>query len=294
MYKKISIVTPSFNQGRYLEQTILSVINQGYPNLEYIIIDGGSSDNSLEIIRKYEKHLKYWVCEPDLGQADAINKGLKYCTGVIFNWLNSDDYLENNSLFVLNKYFEQNIDVVAGRVRVFNLNESRVSQNKNLSSGNLLLWKMGVDFIQPGVWMRLDNLFLTGSLSINLHYSFDWEYYIKYLSKFNRVLVINDVLVHFRLHDESKTQTSFVKFQEEEKQIVKNILIDNNFKSIHKYCKLRIKKGEFFDVNQRNISAEYGKVKKCVIFFESFFKFWPASFSRMSLAFLKNILFRAN
>ena len=85
---KISIVTPSFNQGKYLEKTILSVIEQGYPNLEQIIIDGGSTDESVEIIKKYEKHLAYWVSEPDRGQSHAINKGFERATGEIFGWLN--------------------------------------------------------------------------------------------------------------------------------------------------------------------------------------------------------------
>ena len=87
MSLNFSIITPSYNQGQYIEQTIQSVLNQNYPNLEYIIIDGGSTDNTVEIIKKYEKHLKFWVSEKDKGQANAINKGLQYCTGEIFNWI---------------------------------------------------------------------------------------------------------------------------------------------------------------------------------------------------------------
>lgn len=88
---KISIVTPSFNQAAFLESTIDSVLSQGYPNLEYILIDGGSTDGSIEIIKKYEKYLAYWVSEPDRGQYDAINKGFAHSTGEIMAWLNSDD-----------------------------------------------------------------------------------------------------------------------------------------------------------------------------------------------------------
>lgn len=91
MYPKISIVTPNYNYGHFLEQTIQSVISQDYPNLEYIIIDGGSTDNSLEIIKKYEKHLSYWVSEPDKGMYDAINKGFQKSTGDVMAWINSDD-----------------------------------------------------------------------------------------------------------------------------------------------------------------------------------------------------------
>lgn len=90
-YPKISIVTPSFNQGQFIEETIKSVLNQEYPNLEYIIIDGGSTDRSVEIIKKYEEHLAYWVSEPDSGHAHALNKGFSKSTGEIMAWINSDD-----------------------------------------------------------------------------------------------------------------------------------------------------------------------------------------------------------
>src|SRR3954447_1857975 len=91
---RITIVTPSFNQGRYLEQTICSVLDQKYPNLEYIICDGGSTDESVSVIKKYEKHLTYWCSEKDRGQSHAINKGFDRATGDIYAYINSDDYFE--------------------------------------------------------------------------------------------------------------------------------------------------------------------------------------------------------
>nr|WP_278002765.1 glycosyltransferase family 2 protein [Nodosilinea sp. LEGE 06152] len=98
-WPRISIVTPSYNQGEFIEETIQSVITQGYPNLEYFIIDGGSTDNSVEIIKKYSKHITGWISEKDQGAWDAVLKGSKMCTGKWFNWLNSDDVLMPNSLF---------------------------------------------------------------------------------------------------------------------------------------------------------------------------------------------------
>src|SRR6266850_561949 len=106
MPPKISIVTPSFNQGRFLEETILSVLNQGYPNLEYILIDGGSSDQSLEVIRRYEEHLAYWISEKDRGQVDAINKGLNRSSGDIFAFINSDDVYLPGTFAAVAEYFE--------------------------------------------------------------------------------------------------------------------------------------------------------------------------------------------
>ena len=102
---KISIVTPTYNQGRFIEQTICSVLDQGYPNLEYIIIDGGSRDNTVDIIKKYEHRLSYWVSEMDSGQTHAINKGFAKCTGEIFNWINSDDYYAPDALQKIAKAF---------------------------------------------------------------------------------------------------------------------------------------------------------------------------------------------
>src|SRR5437899_9101981 len=100
-YPKISVVTPSYNQGSYLERTIRSVINTEYPNIEYIVIDGGSTDNSLDIIKKYEKYLKYWVSEQDRGQSNAINKGFSHATGDLWTWLSSDDYYMPGALWTI-------------------------------------------------------------------------------------------------------------------------------------------------------------------------------------------------
>src|SRR5437016_13438199 len=107
-WPRISIITPSYNQGRFIEETIRSVLLQGYPNLEYLIIDGGSSDESVEIITKYSPWLAYWVSEKDHGQSDAINRGLRRATGEVVAWLNSDDVPQENSLSTVGHYFAEN------------------------------------------------------------------------------------------------------------------------------------------------------------------------------------------
>jgi glycosyltransferase involved in cell wall biosynthesis len=102
---KISIITPNYNGGEYLEETIQSILTQNYPNLEYIIIDGGSTDNSVEIIKKYEDQLSFWVSEPDKGLYDAIQKGFDKSSGEIMAWLNSDDLYHKNAFFTVVEIF---------------------------------------------------------------------------------------------------------------------------------------------------------------------------------------------
>ncbi len=118
-WRRISIVTPSFNQGMYLEETIRSILLQGYPNLEYIVIDGASRDNTRDVIQKYERFLSYWTSEKDRGQADAINKGFRRTTGDWIGWQNSDDFYQPNALSELCTAADDNsISVLYGRVNL--------------------------------------------------------------------------------------------------------------------------------------------------------------------------------
>ena len=107
---RISVVTPSFNQGRFLEQCITSVLNQDYPDLEYIVIDGGSSDESVDVLRRYEKHFAFWVSEPDKGQSDALNKGFRRATGDLAVWLNADDFFLPGAFAAVAAAYQQNPD----------------------------------------------------------------------------------------------------------------------------------------------------------------------------------------
>jgi glycosyltransferase involved in cell wall biosynthesis len=120
-WPKISIVTPSYNQGQFIEETVRSVLLQGYPNLEYIVMDGGSEDSTLDILRKYEHAIDFWTSAPDKGQAEAINKGFARASGDVLAWLNSDDVYEMGVLAQVAEFFQEqlDIDVISGRCRLW-------------------------------------------------------------------------------------------------------------------------------------------------------------------------------
>nr|WKN36968.1 glycosyltransferase family 2 protein [Tunicatimonas sp. TK19036] len=214
----ITIITPSFNQGKYLEQTIDSVLSQNYPGLEYIIIDGGSTDCSVEIIKKYEKHLSYWCSEPDRGQSHAINKGLGRATGDVVNWINSDDFYEKNALHTMADGFKDiSVNVVCGRGNIIQSDGSfiRHSRGTDVYEGNLAKTIGWARMDQPETFFRRTALTDIGLLSENLHYLMDRDLWIRYLLQFGLLGVkkIADVLINFRLHDASKTVSQTEKFQ---------------------------------------------------------------------------------
>lgn len=213
-WPKISIITPSFNQGQFLEETIRSVLMQHYPNLEYIIIDGGSSDDSVNIIRKYEPWISYWVSEKDNGQTHAINKGLALCTGEIFNWINSDDYLNPNSLRVIAEGIT-NFDAVAGAVANFSAVSENIIQSAELVVKKMIAGDTAVIYQQPGTWLKTKNLKNVGLLNERFNYSFDWLMTINYLNKHPNVNYVPDTLVKFRLHQDSKTVKYGFEFRRE-------------------------------------------------------------------------------
>ncbi len=208
-YPKISIVTPSYNQGEYIEETILSIINQNYPNLEYIIIDGGSTDGTVDIIRKYEKHISYWVSEPDNGQSHAINKGLSKATGQVFNWLNSDDLLAENSLKTIGENFlNSNIGILCGYCRIF---EDKT--NKEVYHYRMGIKKTFEETIlehqvnQPATFYNLNVIKQLGAINEEYTYVMDLELWFRYLLRFGltSIKLIDDTLAHFRVHAQSKT-----------------------------------------------------------------------------------------
>lgn len=253
---KISIVTPSYNQGQYIEETIDSILSQNYQNLEYIIIDGGSSDGSIDVIKKYAKHLKYWVSEPDRGQSDAIMKGLKYCTGDIFNWINSDDYLASNALQVIADEFSDEFDALAGKVILFNNSrtEETLVRQRNLTPTNLIHWTPGTEMTQPGIWLKRNKIFKCGGINHNLNYAFDREMMIRYFYLFPSIKYIEASLVYFRLHENSKTVSSPEMFASEDIMIANSLLNNPMFIGLNKACKKRIEKNNWSVILEKEIT----------------------------------------
>ena len=209
-YPKISIVTPSFNQGKYIEQTILSVLDQHYPNLEYIIIDGGSTDETVEIIKKYSDQITFWISEPDKGQTHAINKGFAKCTGDIFNWINSDDYYEPGTFDKLALHFnDPSVQVVCGKEWGF---DDKNPADKILHPGSLIC-KDVYETIQVGIIDQPCTFFRKNCindffpLDASLKYVMDrqlwWSYLLRYGQE--KIKCTGDIFTYFRLHNQSKS-----------------------------------------------------------------------------------------
>lgn len=218
-FPKITIITPSYNQGHYLEQTICSVLDQNYPNLEYFVMDGGSQDESVSIIKKYEKHLAGWVSEADKGQSDAINKGLQKMTGEIVNWLNSDDYYQPNVLKEVAEHFKDDaIQVVAGRSRLF-----QGEQTVNFSNGTDVYpnnWAKTIGWAridQPETFFRASAIRAIGLLNLYLHFVMDRDWWVRVLFEYglDAIKKVDAIWVNFRLHDASKTVSQNEKFDKE-------------------------------------------------------------------------------
>jgi glycosyltransferase involved in cell wall biosynthesis len=231
----ISIITPSYNQAQFLEETILSVLNQDYPNIEYIIIDGGSTDGSVDIIRKYASRLAYWVSEPDQGQANALKKGFARATGEILAWLNSDDvYIEGALKMVAEAYISNPGSIIVGDVVEFynsDLNDYRVVRQTNLTFEAMVkLWQHKYRWHQPGIFFPRAAYEAVGGIDDNLQFAFDYDLICRLL-QVCRVVYLNQVVARFRLHSSSKTCSYWDKIILESYKVSQkywNILIPSN------------------------------------------------------------------
>ncbi len=237
-YPKISIVTPSHNQAPYLEETIISVINQNYPNLEYIIIDGGSTDGSVEIIQKYQEHLAYWVSEPDKGQYNGINKGFLKATGEIMAWINSDDKLVPGALSAVGQIFStfQDIDWLTSNyqiewnrygqaVRCFNtggFNKTSFFRGRNLPACS---WYARSWIQQESTFWRRSLWDLSGAkIDEALNFAGDFDLWARFY-RFATLYGVNAFIGGFRIHGDQKTGIGMDLYLEEAKR---SLLIENS------------------------------------------------------------------
>lgn len=209
MYPKISIITPSFNQGQFLEQTILSILNQNYPNLEFIIIDGGSTDNSVDIIKKYEGQLSYWVSEPDGGQTHAINKGFKMATGDLIAWMNSDDVYFENAFKNVARAFQHtqgNFDVYFGDKA--NINKDGEVIREYLYppfSGWGIKYTTNMNISNQSAFWKKELLERFGYLDEKIQFAMDYEYFMRLYMKGSTFYKISQVLGGLRMYSENKS-----------------------------------------------------------------------------------------
>ena len=216
-WPRVSIVTPSYNQAHFIEETIRSVLLQGYPDLEYIVIDGGSTDSSAEIIRKYEPWLAYWVSEKDRGQAHAINKGWARATGQLMAWLNSDDVYEM-AVFpsVADKAVTSDALVVYGNMQIVDTDGNPVEHLVGAYAREKLIywWRGYYGISQPAAFFRHSLVEEIGNLSEDLTYIMDYEFLLRASSK-DKFQHIDRTVTRFRLHDSSKTGGGYYRFARE-------------------------------------------------------------------------------
>jgi glycosyltransferase involved in cell wall biosynthesis len=211
----VSIVTPSFNQARYLEATIQSVLSQGYAPIEYILIDGASTDGSVDIIRKHKDRFTYWVSEKDNGQAEAINKGLVRAKGEIVAWLNSDDYYLPNTISEVVKAFEENPDILMVYGDVLAVDEQgqtiNVLKYRRLSFEDLLCFQI---VGQPSVFFRRAALEKAGPLDASLHFLLDHHLWIR-IAQQGKILHVPQTWSAARYHAEAKNRAKAAEFGRE-------------------------------------------------------------------------------
>ena len=271
-WPSISIVTPSYNQGQFIEETIRSVLLQGYPNLEYIIIDGGSTDNSVEIIRKYEPWLTYWISEPDQGQTYAIDKGINHATGIIVNWLNSDDFLLPGALQILASVYRNNDSkdcILCGNGIIVNefsvIIEERITQPSKPEDhfiNKLLPFSGGIQaswFFTIEAWRRINGI------NLELNYRMDTDLYIRFFDAGIPFIPVNYSIAAYRTHPLTKTRRGWRENMIYRKKFYNNKLLKLSLPEQYQYKK--IFKREYYATYLRSISISdrfYERVLKII------------------------------
>jgi glycosyltransferase involved in cell wall biosynthesis len=268
-YPKISIVTPCFNSEKYLEETIQSVLQQNYPNLEYIIIDGGSTDNSVEIIKKYQDKLTYWISEKDNGMYDALQKGFIKSSGEIMAWINADDLYHKKSFFIISELFDNfsQINWLVGAMTTFD-EDGRcvfVEQSKRFIKYDFLIGNYK--------WLQQESCFWRRTLwekagsymNTSLRYAGDFDLWLRFF-KFETLYVTNSLIGGFRARSHNQLSLEGMdNYLYEINTILTNMTIDKKDKTIIKQYKMTYK---FFNLlnkfkifNSKEILKIYQKKK---------------------------------
>lgn len=207
-YPKISIITPSYNQAQFLERTIQSVLDQDYSNLEWIVMDGGSTDGSVEIIQKYEPYFTHWQSEKDNGQSAAINAGMAKATGDVCCWLNSDDLFVDGALSQVGKYFQEHTDcqwlVCGGELRDIKGKTLRVIEAKSVSFEGLVTNWGGNRVNQPSVFWRRELWEKAGGLREELHLTMDYDLWLNF-SQLDKPHSLDINVAVTVIHDDAKS-----------------------------------------------------------------------------------------
>jgi glycosyltransferase involved in cell wall biosynthesis len=205
---RISIVTPSLNQGKFLAATLESVLEQGYPALEYLVMDGGSADSSIELIKQRESELSFWRSEPDRGQAAAINEGFSRSSGEILGWLNSDDLYTPGTFpqvaATLGPVSDQPVVMYGGCELFHNVRDSREIRPALPFDSEMLQVTDYLD--QPSVFWTRAAWDLVGPLDESLHYAFDWDWFLR-AARSCQFICSDKVLSRYRIHSEHKSGT---------------------------------------------------------------------------------------
>ncbi|MPR36785.1 glycosyltransferase family 2 protein [Salmonirosea aquatica] len=267
-YPKLSIITPSFNQGKYLERTILSVLNQQYPNLEYIIIDGGSTDESLDVIKKYEKYLAYWVSEPDKGQVDALNKGFIKATGDWIGFQNSDDVYFPGTFdrFGIEARRSANVDLLYGDLFMITPDDRVTELLKTLPYSLTCQLIEGMQIHNQSLFFKKSLLDQYGSFDPEYRFAFDYEFITRFTTQSGvRAKRINGLAGALRIHDEAKSSTIAQIGRQEHEQIqIAFGKYNTSFlpeKMQYLYCRLR-KLAYLFGQNDWNYIAHRKSLRK--------------------------------
>ena len=225
-WPRISIVTPSFNQGGFIEETIRSVLLQGYPDLEYFIIDGGSTDGSIGIIKKYEPWLNHWISEPDRGQSHAINKGWAKATGDVIAWLNSDDVLLCDAFRLVSTAitdFDKAV-MIAGHSEYRDVSGTKTlwrAEQVPRTLPEIFGYFSDWYFAQPSVFLTRSALCRAGGPNENLHYAMDLDLWLRVAAD-SRILVLEKHLSWMRQHENAKTWRDVFKMYDEVESVLRS------------------------------------------------------------------------